>query len=61
MAALSPGHPIPPPPLSRRRYVPWNWHELAPNTFDFSGARNLTQFAKLAQANGLLLLLRAGP
>src|SRR5689334_6624071 len=46
-------------------YVPWNFHELSPETFDFGGAtdprRNLHAFLRLADAAGFWVLLRPGP
>jgi beta-galactosidase len=42
-------------------YVPWNWHERANNTFDFSGARDVAAFIKLAQGLDMLVLVRSGP
>lgn len=42
-------------------YVPWNFHELEPGMFDFSGDKDLAGFLKTAQNVGLLVILRAGP
>ncbi len=46
-------------------YVPWEFHELAPGEFDFSGKtdprRNLVGFLELARTDGLWILLRPGP
>jgi hypothetical protein len=42
-------------------YVPWNVHSQQRGEYDFSGGANLTHFALLVQAQGMLLLLRAGP
>lgn len=42
-------------------YVPWNFHEVHPGLYDFSGDRNLVGFLTTAQQVGLLVILRAGP
>jgi Glycosyl hydrolases family 35 len=46
-------------------YVCWDFHELAPGRFDFSGAsnprRNLIAYLELVQREGFWLLLRPGP
>ena len=42
-------------------YVPWNFHEISPGEYDFSGDRNLVNFLLQAQQNDLLVLLRPGP
>ena len=42
-------------------YVPWNFHETEPGTYDFSGGKNLVEFIKIVQNVGLLVILRAGP
>ncbi|KAM6315078.1 beta-galactosidase [Aegotheles albertisi] len=42
-------------------YVPWNYHEPQPGTYDFSGDRDLEYFLQLASDTGLLVILRAGP
>ena len=42
-------------------YVPWNFHEISPGEYDFSGDRDLFQFLKVAQENDLLVIFRAGP
>ncbi|KFQ21958.1 Beta-galactosidase, partial [Merops nubicus] len=42
-------------------YVPWNYHELQPGTYDFSGDKDLEYFLELANETGLLVILRAGP
>jgi len=43
------------------RYVPWNVHEPQPQTYDFSGQQNLSDFLTTAQQAGLVVILRAGP
>jgi beta-galactosidase len=42
-------------------YVFWNVHEPAPGVFEFSGNADVAAFVRLAQAEGLRVLLRAGP
>ncbi|XP_076150769.1 beta-galactosidase isoform X2 [Alosa pseudoharengus] len=42
-------------------YIPWNFHELDPEIYDFSGDRDVTHFLQLAQDLGLLVILRPGP
>lgn len=42
-------------------YVPWNFHELEPGVFNFTGDKDLGAFLKAAQDAGLLVILRAGP
>ncbi|KAF7666248.1 hypothetical protein LDENG_00112860 [Lucifuga dentata] len=42
-------------------YVPWNYHELSPGQYNFSGNRDVEHFLQLAQDIGLLVILRPGP
>jgi len=42
-------------------YVFWNVHEPKPGVYDFADNNDLVAFIKLAQAEGLHVLLRAGP
>ncbi len=42
-------------------YVFWNVHEPKPGVYDFSGNNDLAAFIKMAQEEGLHVLLRAGP
>ncbi|HEV2181574.1 MAG TPA: beta-galactosidase family protein [Gemmatimonadaceae bacterium] len=43
-------------------YVFWNYHELRPGVFDFhSGNRDLVEFVREAQQEGLWVILRPGP
>jgi len=43
-------------------YVFWNYHEREPGVFDFSsGNRDLAAFIRIAQAEGMYVLLRPGP
>lgn len=43
------------------RYIPWNFHEVDPGVYDFTGDRDVTHFLQLAQDLGLLVILRPGP
>ncbi|NWH80843.1 BGAL galactosidase, partial [Piaya cayana] len=42
-------------------YVPWNYHELLPGVYDFSGDRDVEAFLDLTAELGLLVILRPGP
>lgn len=42
-------------------YIFWNAHEKAPGQFDFSGNLDVSAWLGMAQAEGLHVLLRAGP
>lgn len=42
-------------------YVPWNFHEPAPGVFDFDGQHDAAAFIRLAQEEGMHVLLRPGP
>ena len=42
-------------------YVFWNLHEPEPDKWDFSGDKNLREFIKTAQEEGLHVILRVGP
>ncbi|MGL5684073.1 MAG: beta-galactosidase [Marinifilaceae bacterium] len=42
-------------------YVFWNFHERQPGEFDFEGQADLAHFIKIAQEEGLWVLLRPGP
>src|SRR6185437_11502628 len=43
-------------------YVFWNYHELRPGVFDFhTGNRDLAEFIRDAQEEGLWVILRPGP
>ena len=42
-------------------YVPWNFHELAPGEWDFSGRRDVAAFLDLAHEAGLVVIARPGP
>lgn len=43
-------------------YVFWNYHETTPGVWDFTtGNKNLAEFIKTAQQEGLFVILRPGP
>ncbi|HHV55518.1 MAG TPA: hypothetical protein GXX55_08750 [Firmicutes bacterium] len=42
-------------------YIPWNYHELRPGSFDFSGERDIEAFFELCAAEGLAVVARPGP
>ncbi|MDR3339700.1 MAG: beta-galactosidase [Candidatus Symbiothrix sp.] len=42
-------------------YVFWNFHELEPGKWDFSGDRNLAEYIRIAGEEGLMVILRPGP
>lgn len=42
-------------------YVFWNYHERQPGVFDFSGQADLGKFIKIAQEEGMFVILRPGP
>jgi beta-galactosidase len=43
-------------------YVFWNYHEIAPGVWDFkTGNKNLAEYIKIAQEEGLFVILRPGP
>jgi beta-galactosidase len=42
-------------------YVFWNEHEAQPGTFDFSGNKDVAEFIREAQQEGLYVILRPGP
>ncbi|GAM27669.1 hypothetical protein SAMD00019534_108450, partial [Acytostelium subglobosum LB1] len=41
-------------------YIAWNLHQPTPDTFDFA-TYNVTSFIEIAQEEGLLVVIRAGP
>lgn len=43
------------------RYIPWNFHEVNPGVYNFTGDHDVTHFLQLAQDLGLLVVLRPGP
>jgi beta-galactosidase len=42
-------------------YVFWNYHELTPGHYDFSGQRDIAAYVRAAQEEGLFVILRPGP
>lgn len=42
-------------------YIPWNFHELTPGEWKFSGMRDVDRFLELAWKNGLYVVARPGP
>ncbi len=42
-------------------YVFWNMHEPKPGTYDFSGNLDVAEFIRMAQQEGLNVILRPGP
>jgi beta-galactosidase len=42
-------------------YVFWNYHELTPAHYDFSGQRDIAAYVRAAQEEGLFVILRPGP
>lgn len=42
-------------------YVFWNAHEAVPGKYDFSGNNNIAEFIKIAQEEGLWVVLRPSP
>lgn len=42
-------------------YVPWNFHNPAPDVYNFTAGADLAAFLQTAKDHGLLVLLRAGP
>ena len=42
-------------------YVFWNEHEPQPGVYDFSGRRDVVEFVREAQQEGLYVILRPGP
>lgn len=42
-------------------YIFWNYHEQQQDIFDFSGEKNIAEFVRLIQQNGMYCILRPGP
>jgi beta-galactosidase len=42
-------------------YVFWNFHEAQPGQYDFTGQRDVAEFIREAQQEGLYVILRPGP
>ena len=47
--------------LPLQTYIPWNFHEPTPGVFDFEGQHDAEAFIRLAQQEGMYVLLRPGP
>ncbi len=42
-------------------YCAWNMHEKKPGEYDFSGNLNIAEFIKIAESEGLMVIVRPGP
>ncbi len=42
-------------------YVFWNFHEATRGVYDFTGDRDVAEFIRIAQQEGLFVILRPGP
>ena len=42
-------------------YVFWNFHEIGPGTYEFNGQKDVAEFIREAQQEGLWVILRPGP
>jgi len=42
-------------------YCAWNMHEKTPGHYDFSGMLDIARFIRMAQDNGLMVIVRPGP
>lgn len=42
-------------------YVFWNLHETEPGKWDFEGDKNLAEYIRIAEEEGLMVILRPGP
>lgn len=42
-------------------YVFWNYHEQEPGVYDFKDQKDISEFCRLAQQNGLYVIVRPGP
>ena len=42
-------------------YAFWNIHEQKPGEFDFKGQNDIAAFCRLAQKEGMYIMLRPGP
>lgn len=42
-------------------YIFWNFHEQEEGVFDFTGQADVAEFCRLAQANGMYVIVRPGP
>lgn len=42
-------------------YLFWNYHEQQPGVYDFSGDKDVAEFVRLIQKNGMYCIVRPGP
>ncbi len=42
-------------------YIFWNYHEMEEGIFDFTGNKDIAEFCRLAQKNGMYIIVRPGP
>ena len=42
-------------------YAFWNIHEQTPDNYDFKGQNDIAEFCRLAQKNGMYIIVRPGP
>ncbi len=42
-------------------YMFWNYHEMQPGRFDFTGEKDVAAFCRIAQEEGMWVVLRPGP
>lgn len=42
-------------------YIFWNYHEMEEGKFDFSADKDIAEFCRLAQKNGMYIIVRPGP
>ena len=42
-------------------YLFWNFHEQQPDKFDFTGQKDVAEFVRLVQKNGMYCMVRPGP
>ncbi|WP_304200647.1 beta-galactosidase [Flavobacterium alvei] len=42
-------------------YLFWNFHEQKPDQFDFTGQKDVAEFVRLIQKNGMYCIVRPGP
>lgn len=42
-------------------YLFWNFHEESPDAFDFRGQKDVAEFVRLTQKNGMYCIVRPGP
>ena len=42
-------------------YIFWNFHEQKEGVFDFTGNKDIAKFCRLAQKNGMYVIVRPGP